>query len=136
MAGINLLQRLSHEQLDDIQLRDLGLAYLGALRGITTGHGTEQQWHTLAASLNMAMVLAELGVVPQGLSAIESGLDALVRVRAHALNTHTWALGIHTFAIECAFTVHNRQIAEAGRNQMIAAINEVFRRLDAGHHRQ
>ena len=65
MGAVALLNRRTLAPLDDTQLRDLGLAYLGALRGMTTGHGTEVLWNTLACSINVAMVLAELGVMPQ-----------------------------------------------------------------------
>lgn len=134
MGGLALLNRRSHEQLDDIQLRDLGLAYLGALRGMTTGHGNEQQWSTLACSINVAMVLAELGVMPQGLQVIQDGQDALLRVRTHAQLNGEWRLGIHAFPIECAFKLHNQQIKEAGKGQIITALEEVHRRVAAGQH--
>lgn len=106
----------------------------GALRGMTTGHGNEQQWSTLACSINVAMVLAELGVMPQGLQVIQDGQDALLRVRSHAQSNGEWRLGIHAFPIECAFRLHNQQIKEAGKGQIITAIEEVHRRVTAGQH--
>lgn len=135
MGGLGLLNRHSRESLEQDQLRDLGLAYLGALRGMTTGHGNEQQWSTLACSINVAMVLAELGVMPQGLQIIQNAQDALIRVRAHAQISGEWQLGIHAFPLECALKLHNQQIKEAGRNQVITAINEVYRRVQEGHHK-
>ncbi len=135
MGGLGLLNRLSKAQLEEIQRRDLGLAYLGALRGMTTGHGNEQQWSTLACSINVAMVLAELGVMPQGLQIIQDAQDALIRVRAHAQISGEWQLGIHAFPIECALKMHNQQIQEAGTGQIITALEEVFRRIDTGHHK-
>ena len=134
MGDLALLNRRTRAPLDDTQLRDLGLAYLDALRGMTTGHGTEVLWNTLACSINVAMVLAEIGVMPQGLQVINAGQDALIRVRAHAQNTGEWTLGIHAFAIECAFKFHDQQLKEAGKGQIIAALEEVHRRIDAGQH--
>lgn len=133
-GGLILLNRCSRAQLDNDQLRDLGLAYFSALHGMKSGHGSEQLWSTLACSINVAMVLAELGVMPQGLRVIELGQDALIRVRAHAQQTGIWALGIHAFAIDCAFKLHHQQIKEAGKAQVIAALEEVHRRVDAGQH--
>ena len=134
MGGLALLNRRTRAPLDETQLRDLGLAYLGALRGMTTGHGTEALWNTLACSINVAMVLAELGVMPQGLQVINLGQDALIRVRAHAQKTGEWTLGIHAFAIECAFKFHSQQLKEAFKSQIICALEEVHSRIDAGQH--
>lgn len=133
-GGLHLLNRCTMATLENDQLRDLGLAYLAALHGMKSGHGSEQLWSTLACSINVAMVLAELGVMPQGLRVIEIGQDALIRVRAHAQQTGIWALGIHAFAIDCAFKLHHQQIKEAGKAQVIAALEEVHRRVDAGQH--
>ena len=134
MGGLALLNRRTRAPLDDTQLRDLGLAYLGALRGMTTGHGNEQQWSTLACSINVGMVLAELGVMPQGLQVINDGQAALLRVKAHAEKTGGWTLGIHAFSIECAFKFHSQQLKEAFKSQIICALEEVHRRVDAGQH--
>ena len=132
MGGLGLLNRRTTAPLEEVQLRDLGLAYLGALRGMTTGHGNETLWHTLACSINVAMVLSEMGVMPQGLNVIQQGQDALIRVKAHADKSGEWKLGIHAFPIECAFKLHNQQIKEASKGQLLTALEEVHRRLDAG----
>lgn len=134
MGGLTLLNRRTHAPLDETQLRDLGLAYLGALRGMTTGHGTEQLWSTLACSINVAMVLAEMGVMPQGLQVINLGQAALLRVKAHAQQSGEWTLGVHAFALECAFKFHNQQLKEAGKGQIITALDEVHRRVNVGQH--
>jgi hypothetical protein len=103
-----------------------------ALRGMVTGNGTETMWHTLACSLNVAMILAEHGVEPQGMSAIKSGQAALVRVKHHAETIGTWHLGIHAFAIECAFKAHDMQVQGVTKAQLTAALHEVYRRIEAG----
>ncbi|CAH1387058.1 hypothetical protein [Candidatus Nitrotoga sp. M5] len=133
-GGLALLNQCTMAPLDETQLRDLGLAYLGALRGMATGHGTQQLWGTLACSINVAMVLAENGVRPQGLAVIQQGQDALLRIKAHAQQSGVWTLGIHAFALDCAFKFHNEQLKEAGRAQIITALAEVHRRVDNGQH--
>ncbi len=132
MGGLGLLNRRTTAPVEEVQLRDLGLAYLGALRGMTTKHGNENMWHTLACSINVAMVLSEMGVMPQGMSVIHQGQDALIRVKAHAEKSGEWKLGANAFPIECAFKFHHQQIKEASRGQLITALEEVHRRLDAG----
>lgn len=134
MGGLSLLNRRSQAPLEEAQLRDLGLAYLGALRGMTTGHGNETLWSTLACSINVAMILAEIGVRPEGLQVILDGQDALIRVKEFAKKTGRWELGGNTFAIECAFKFHHQQIKEASKSQIITALEEVHRRVDLGRH--
>jgi hypothetical protein len=135
MSSFELLNCRNHAALDEERLRYIDLSYLGALHGMKAGHGNEQIWSTLACSLCIALVLAEQGVMPQALRVIEMGQDALVRVRVQSLQNGEWRLGIHAFSVESAFKIYDQQVKIASEDQIISAINEVHRRVDARYHR-
>lgn len=134
MSGFDLLNRCSKAQLDEDHIRALLLAYHGALTGLTTGYGNEQQWNTVAFSLNIALMLAELGVQPQALQIIQDAQLALIRVRDAAIQSGEWQLGVHTFIINCAFKQHDEQIVLATISQHRAALKEVRRRVNEGNY--
>jgi len=103
-----------------------------ALRALETGFGTEQAWATCACALNIALILAEQGVVPQALSAIKSALDSLIIIRDIALNTEEWSVGSHRFVLNCAFGLHDEQIEVASKGQIVFALEQVHARIESG----
>ena len=93
-AGLDLLDRRSKAKVDNAQIVEIGLVCRASMLAFKVGCGTEQHWSSLAYCLNVSMALAELGVMPEGLSAIEGWQDALEIVR----NIGAWQLGSHAFA--------------------------------------
>ena len=137
LGGLALLNRRSQAQLADDQTRDLALAYRMSLTGMLTGHGTEQMWSTLACSLNIAMLLAEAGVHPdhtytQALQIIKDAQMGLMRAANFAQDGGEWKLGTNQLSIECAFRLHDEQIAIATKGQIVCAMEEVHRRITVG----
>lgn len=123
-AGLDLLAKRSKAKVDSAQLVEINLVCRASMLAFKAGCGTEQHWSSLAYCLNIAMVLAELGVIRQGLSAIEGGQNALEIVR----RIGTWQLGSHVFAINCAVNIFKTQLENATNQQMKAAIAEVLKR--------
>jgi hypothetical protein len=94
-----------------------------------SGRGDVNHWSTLAYCLNVAMILAEdCDVMPEGLSAIYGGQDALIIVR----DIGQFRLGHHAFAINSALEIFRRQLDCAPRGKVGAAIKEVERRNAEG----
>lgn len=134
MSGLNLLNQRSKAQLDEERARGILLAYHGALTALYSGYGNEDLWTTIAYSLNIALILSELGVQPEALIIIQDAQQALIRVRDIAIQSGEWKLGIHAFIINCAFKLHDEQIALATINQIGFARKEVWRRINIGEH--
>lgn len=123
-AGLDLLNRRSKAKVDNAQIVEICLVCRASMLAFKSGYGTEQHWSSLAYCLNVAMVLAELGVMPEGLSAIEGGQDALEIIR----RIGTWQLGSHVFAINCAVNILQKQLNTATNQQVVKAIVEVLKR--------
>lgn len=113
------------------QTRDLGLAYHMALQSLLSGHGTEQTWSTLACSLNIALVLAENGNGADCIETIKLSQGALLRSRERAQRTGKWGFdGEGIRIILAAINIHDEQIGNATRGQVITALEEVNRRVE------
>lgn len=139
LGGLALLNRRSRAQLADDQTRDLAIAYRMALTGMITGHGTEQMWSTLACALNIAVLLAEAGVHPghtyaQAIQIIKDAQIGMMRAANYAHDGGGWKLGTNRLSIECAFRLHDGQIEEASKGQIVCALEEVHRRVTIGEH--
>ena len=137
LGGLALLNRRNQAQLEQDQTRDLALAYRMALTGMLTGHGNEQLWSTLACSINIALLLAEAGVHPhhtqaQAIQIIKDAQEGLMRAHHRGTQHQQWNLGRDTFVIECAYRLHDAQIAAASKGKIVCAMEEVHRRVSIG----
>lgn len=120
-------------RLEDDQLRDLGIAYHASLQALLTGHGTEQAWATLSCSLNLALILCEIGIAGPAIQTIKLAQEAMRRSRERAQRTGKWALdGDGIRILQAALTIHDEQISRCTRKQITAALNEVHRRVSIG----
>lgn len=108
--------------------RNVKLAALSALSAMTLGHGTRIHWNTLALALNVAMVLCELGVRPQGAQVTESAQQALIDIHMRSSLSHVWNLGLHEFIISSAIRLFEFQLDECSKAQLLGAVEEVWKR--------
>lgn len=119
--------------LRDDQQRDLGIAYHLQLQAMLRGEGTAQTWATLACSINVAMVLCELGLCAAALPTILLAQDALLSCKARSFRTARWAFsGDEARLVMQACTLHDEQVSSATRAQVTQALNTVNNRLNAG----
>lgn len=96
------------QQLTDDQLTDLGFAVHACIERLRTGNGIELDWHTLAAAVNVSLVLCERGI-------------------------GRWAFdGSAYVALTRAVELHEAQLASITRDSARAAMLEVRRRVDRG----
>ena len=82
---INQRQQLSTEQTQNI-----GLAYHGALAVMLSSHANESSWAILLSSINMAYLLAEMGVCHEHLAAISLAQDAMMEIKRYAEVNGNW----------------------------------------------
>lgn len=120
-------------QLADDQLNDLGMAVHTCIERLRTGHGIELDWHTLAAAVNVSLVLCERGVGPEYLDDIKTAQDALIEILQRHRRTGRWAFhGSGYTALTHAIHIHEAQLANVTRDGARAAMLEVRRRVDRG----
>lgn len=119
--------------LAEDQHRDICIAYRASLQALLRGHGTEQAWSTLACSFNIALILAEQGIAAAAIPTIKLAQEALLRARERAQRTGKWAFeGEGIRVVLAAANIHDEQLEMATRGQIIAALNEVHRRVEVG----
>ena len=116
--------------LADDQQRDLGIAYRMQLQVMLRGAGTEEAWSTLTCSINIAMVLAEQGIVANAFHCIKRAQDALITCRDRSNKVGKWGFtGDEAKAVMRACAIHDEQLELATKAQVSSALNEVYRRL-------
>lgn len=125
-------QRVESAPLTSEQQRDLGLAYHLSFQQMLNG-GSETAWHSLAATLNVCLILCERGFGAEFENEIKAGMRALMRTKYRQQQTGSWALdGDGITAMRKALEIHDAQVEIAERGEIRAAINEVYRRVTAG----
>jgi len=121
------------QQLTDDQLTDLGMAVHVCIERLRTGLGIELDWHTLAAAVNVSLVLCERGIGAEYLDDIKTAQDALINILDRHLRTGRWAFdGSAYVALVRAVELHEAQLASITRDGARAAMLEVRRRVDRG----
>jgi hypothetical protein len=121
-------------ELDADQLTDLGLAYRLALDAMCNGGASEENWETVACSLNIGLVLTERGFGKEHEPLFVTALAGAFRSKLRADSGKGWAFdGPALTAIKSAFEVHDQQIEMATVLEMRDAVTEVRRRSRLGN---
>lgn len=121
------------QPMTDDQLTDLGMAVHTSIERMRTGHGIELDWHTLAAAVNVSLVLCERGIGPDYLDDVIAAQEALMRIFERQRTTGRWAFdGPAYTALACAIELHEAQLQAITRDGARAAMLEVRRRIDRG----
>ena len=124
--------RVEAAPLTSEQQRDLGLAYHLSFEQMLNG-GSETAWHSLAAALNVCLILCERGFGAEFETEIKAAMRALMRTKYRQQKTGSWALdGEGLAAMRKALEIHDAQVEIAERGEIRAAINEVYRRVQSG----
>jgi hypothetical protein len=119
--------------LTDDQRVDLGVAVHTSIERIRLGEGIELDWHTLAAAVNVSLVLCERGVGGEYLDDVKRAQDALIEIHQRHQRTGRWAFsGGAYIALARAVELHEAQLAAITRDGARAAMLEVRRRVERG----
>lgn len=128
LQAIGMQQPLTQDQRDD-----LGLAVHLAIERLRVGTPIKGDWHTLAAAVNVSMVLCERGVGPEYLPDILAAQDALLRVHDRHAKTGRWAFDGPAYkALTRAVEIHEAHAGAITRDGARAAMLEVRRRAARG----
>lgn len=120
-------------QLDHSQTVDLGTAYWAAFMSLKTVHACEDHFHSLAAAVNVAMVLSESGVMPQALADFKAAQEAMVSVWRRAEKSGKFGFTAPEMAtVKESLLLHDMQLAAATQEQAARAVQEVIRRKENG----
>lgn len=123
----------ANRPLDYDQQRDLSVGFHAAIQCIKTGHGTDAHAHTIAAVVNVALLLSEIGVGNQYIDDIKNAQHAVLRLFERGARTDAWVFdGDGLRDIEHAACVHDAQLEIATSAEIGAAIAEMKRRINNG----
>lgn len=112
---------------------DVALFYRAAFDAMRSGRGDEEQWGTVVFTLNMALLLCEAGYGPEWETLLSTALEGAFRAKLRADKTNKWGFdGPALSAIAEALEVHEAQLAAARQADILAARDEMKRRIDAG----
>jgi len=124
--------RIEAAPLTGDQQRDLGLAYWLSFQAMLNAP-CESAWHSLAASLNVAMVLCERGFGAEYIGDIKAAQMSLMRAYKRSNDGKSWELDAEGIAaIRAALTLHDAQVEIAERKEIRLAINEIYERVNNG----
>jgi hypothetical protein len=119
--------------LNEEQVTDLGIAHHLAFAQMLAGAATLQNWAVVVCSLNIAVVLADRGLGQEHLPRFIEALKGANRAKRRGDKTGRYGFdGPAIQAIQDAFDVHEEQIKIARKDELVAAVQEVHRRADAG----
>lgn len=128
MRAISMQHRLDREQQDD-----LGIALRVSLEALRTGLATEQAFHTIAACINVSLVLCERGVGSDYLPAVKQAQAGLMRMRQRGLDSGRWVFdGAGMRDVTHGVELHEAQLASVSRKEASNAMREVMRRIKCG----
>jgi hypothetical protein len=128
LQAIGMQQPLTQAQRDD-----LGLAVHLAIERLRIGKPVENDWHTLAAAVNVSMVLCERGVGAEHMPDILAAQDALLRVWERWQRAGKWGFDGPAYrALARAVEIHEAHAGAITRDGARAAMLEVRRRAARG----
>lgn len=119
--------------LDQTQQNDLGVALRVSLEALRTGRATEQEFHTVAACVNVALVLCERDTGAEYMQFVKDAQAGLLRLRKRGKETGRWVLdGPAYVSVANCVDLHEAQLATIPRIAAAEAMREVKRRIERG----
>jgi hypothetical protein len=115
-------------------LTDLRTAYWVAFANLKQGHPTEEAWGHVCFSLNLALVLCELGFGSEWTDTVVAALDGIFKAKQRGDRTGRYGLdGDAIKAVTDALEVHDQQMEVATRAETAQAYAIVQQRIAAGN---
>jgi hypothetical protein len=134
--GVAFINVISDAQpLEADQRTELGVGYYSSFASVKKGTGTPDQLGMIAGAINISIVLAESGIGSEYLDLLTVAKDSIFRTIQRANNTGKIGFyGPDMHKISEALDVHDMHVEVVSKNEMIDAVNEVRRRIKAGHY--
>lgn len=130
LGGLRLINEL--KPFDQTEQLSLALPPRVAFEAIRDGRGVEGDFDTLAAVVNVAMVCCEQ-IGQEGVELCREAQEALMVVKARHQTTGRWGFDYRALqAIPPAVELHEQLLELSTPKQMMDAMREVVRRMNAG----
>lgn len=120
--------------LNEGQAVDIAATYWLALDVMVRGDASELHWATVAFSLNLGLILCEMGIGEAYTDDFRRALDGIFVVQLRGQKTGAWrfdATGLA--AVRKALWVHDEQLELATKEEVTAAKAEIQRRVMEGN---
>lgn len=134
-AIMNVIAREERKKpIPQDEQRDLSICYRIAFEIMLNGKSREEDWCTCVVSLNVGMVLAERYGTDENVAVFVEALDGAFRAKIRAQRTGSWRFdGEAINAIKSAYYIHELQLEQVNKGELVAALNEVTARVEKGN---
>jgi hypothetical protein len=113
---------------------DLATAYWRAFGDLKSGTATEEAWSNVAASVNMALLLAEGGLGEECTPEIVPALEGLFKAKQRGERHGSYRLdGPGLVAVQNVLKIHDAQMEHATPMDMLNADAELKKRMREGN---
>jgi hypothetical protein len=112
---------------------NIGLNYRMAFQSLCSLHAKEEDFHNLAFSINIALILAEMGLGKEWIEQVKAAQVGLMRCLKRSEDTGRWGLdGDAIQLLKEVMKLHDEQLEEATQKQIAQAMQEMLVRLGDG----
>jgi hypothetical protein len=130
LGGLRLIAET--KLFDEVELRTLSLPPRAAYDAIRVGRAREGDFDTLAAVVNVSLIRCE-SIGQEGVDLCTDAQEALLRIKERHQRTGRWGVDhIAIQAIPPVLDLHEQLLALSTPKQMMDAMKEVLRRMNAG----
>lgn len=130
LGGMRLIRDL--EPFTEEEVSALTLPPAMAYQAISTGHGQTDDFDTLAAVVNVALVRCE-SIGQEGVELCEQAQEALMHMRARHTRTGRWGVDAQAReTIPAVLDLHEQLLRLSCPKHMREALHEVLRRCERG----
>ena len=121
-------------RLSDSQLTAIGLTDHGAFDRLRTGRADDDDMHTMAAALNVGMIMCEQGFGEEYLDEVKAAQQDLLRIYQRGKADQRWTLDAQALAtLRRAFELRDEQNRICTQGEIKRALNGVIQRITSGH---
>lgn len=132
LGGLSVIA--DRQMLHDDQTTELTLPHWLAFENMIMHDSTLFHFETVTSSLNIGIVLSEMGIRSDAVDIFKRALDASFSAKIRGNKSNIWRYnGQDIDVIRTALTIHDDQCASCTQGQFRAAVNTVQRRFSDGN---
>lgn len=131
LGGLSIIA--SRQMLHNDQTTELTLPHWLAFENMIMHESTLFHFETVTSSINIGIVLAEMGIRPDALDIFKRALDASFSAKVRGQESNIWRYnGQDIDVIRTALTIHDDQCSSCTQGQFRHAVNTVQQRFADG----
>jgi hypothetical protein len=137
LTGNPVWRAFSKVPVPDSTKTSIGLAARKALYALSNDSGQFEHFNELVVTAHAAIVLAEHGYGEDLLADFDAALEAILICRLRALQGDRYFLGAHDArSVGVLLDLHEQQVELSGKDELVSAIVEGYRRASVAHTQQ